>query len=317
MEREELIEMSRSFQISKILVVASEFDLFTILSGRPMTASMLSDELKADASKIELLLNALVALGLLEKHEDSYKNSQVAEDFLVIGREGYIGNMLKRTNSHWDAWNGLEIAIFGRRPELNWSEIPTFSMEENSYKKAAELAENVDLTGKRRLLDVGGGSGAYSAAFVGTYPGLEAAVFDLPEPIKVTKRLLEEKGMGDRVKTIEGDFEVDDLGSGFDCILISNIMHFQDEKDNKRLLKKAHNALQEGGAVIIHGPILDEGKTSPKNAAIFSIHMLLKSDGGRTYAWSEIEAWLEEAGFVEPGRTELTESRVIVAVAKK
>jgi len=311
MERDDILEMSQSFRISKILMAANEFDIFTVLSGGPMTASMLSEELKAP--KIELLLNALVALELLEKHGDAYQNSQAAEDFLVIGKEGYVGDMLKRMNRSWDAWDGLENAIFGRRPELNWSELPTLSMEESAYKRAAELAENVDLTGKRRLLDVGGGSGAYSAAFVNTYPGLEAVVFDLPRPIKVTKRLLEEKGMGDRMKTIEGDFEVDDLGSGFDCILISNIVHFQDEKDNKRLLKKAHSALQEGGTVIIHGPVLDEGKTSPKNAAIFSIHMLLKSDGGRTYTWSEIEAWLKEAGFTGPKRIELTESRVILA----
>lgn len=311
MERDDILEMSQSFRISKILMAANEFDIFTVLSGGPMTASMLSEELKAP--KIELLLNALVALELLEKHGDAYQNSQAAEDFLVIGKEGYVGDMLKRMNRSWDAWDGLENAIFGRRPELNWSEIPTLSMEESAYKRAAELAENVDLTGKRRLLDVGGGSGAYSAAFVNTYPGLEAVVFDLPGPVKVTKRLLEEKGMGDRMKTIEGDFEVDDLGSGFDCILISNIVHFQDEKDNKRLLKKARNALQEGGTVIIHGPVLDEGKTSPKNAAIFSIHMLLKSDGGRTYTWSEIEAWLKEAGFTGPKRIELTESRVILA----
>jgi len=311
MERDDILEMSQSFRISKILMAANEFDIFTVLSGGPMTASMLSEELKAP--KIELLLNALVALELLEKHGDAYQNSRAAEDFLVIGKEGYVGDMLKRMNRSWDAWDGLENAIFGRRPELNWSELPTLSMEESAYKRAAELAENVDLTGKRRLLDVGGGSGAYSAAFVNTYPGLEAVVFDLPRPIKVTKRLLEEKGMGDRMKTIEGDFEVDDLGSGFDCILISNIVHFQDEKDNKRLLKKAHSALQEGGTVIIHGPVLDEGKTSPKNAAIFSIHMLLKSDGGRTYTWSEIEAWLKEAGFTGPKRIELTESRVILA----
>ena len=311
MERDDILEMSQSFRISKILMAANEFDIFTVLSGGPMTASMLSEELKAP--KIELLLNALVALELLEKHGDAYQNSQAAEDFLVIGKEGYVGDMLKRMNRSWDAWDGLENAIFGRRPELNWSELPTLSMEESAYKRAAELAENVDLTGKRRLLDVGGGSGAYSAAFVNTYPGLEAVVFDLPRPIKVTKRLLEEKGMGDRMKTIEGDFEVDDLGSGFDCVLISNIVHFQDEKDNKRLLKKAHSALQEGGTVIIHGPVLDEGKTSPKNAAIFSIHMLLKSDGGRTYTWSEIEAWLKEAGFTGPKRIELTESRVILA----
>lgn len=311
MNRDDILEMSQSFRISKILMAANEFDIFTVLSGGPMTASMLSEEL--EAPKIELLLNALVALELLEKHGDAYQNSQAAEDFLVIGKEGYVGDMLKRMNRSWDAWDGLENAIFGRRPELNWSEIPTLSMDESAYKRAAELAENVDLAGKRKLLDVGGGSGAYSAAFVNTYPGLEAVVFDLPGPVKVTKRLLEEKGMGDRMKTIEGDFEVDDLGSGFDCILISNIVHFQDEKDNKRLLKKARNALQEGGTVIIHGPVLDEGKTSPKNAAIFSIHMLLKSDGGRTYTWSEIEAWLKEAGFVWPKRIELTESRVILA----
>lgn len=311
MEREELIEMSQSFWISKILMAANEFDLFTILSGRPMTASMLSNELKAP--KIELLLNALAALNILEKHGDTYQNSHAAEDFLVIGREGYVGNMLKHINSKWDTWNGLENAVFGRKPEINWSETRTLAMEESAYKRAIELAEHVDLAGKRKLLDVGGGSGAYSAAFVNTYTGLEAVVFDLPGPIKIAKRLLEEKGIGDRVKTIEGDFEVDDFGPGFDCILISNIIHFQDEKDNKRLLKKAQNALQEGGTVIIHGPILDEGKTFPKNAAIFAIRMLLSSDGGRTYTWSEIEAWLKEVGFVGPKRIELTESRVIVA----
>lgn len=276
-----------------------------------MTASVLAQELKAP--EIELLLNALVAMNFLEKHGDTYRNSQAAEDFLVIGKEGYIGHMLKHANRSVDSWDGLESAVFGRRPEINWSENFTLAMEEGAYKRAIELAENVDLTGKRKLLDVGGGPGTYSAAFVNNYPGLEAVVFDLPGIIEIAKRLLEEKGLADRVAAVEGDFEVDDFGQDFDCVLISNIVHFQDEEDNKKLLKKAHNALQEGGMVIIHDSILDEGKTSPKSAAIFAIHMLLRSDGGRTYMWSEIEAWLEETGFTEPQRIELTETRVIVA----
>ncbi|MFQ5815908.1 MAG: methyltransferase [Candidatus Hydrothermarchaeaceae archaeon] len=313
-----VISTFMSFRRAKVVMAANEFDLFTHLSGKALTAIELADLLGADSRALGLLLDALVSIHLLTKDGATYSNTPTVEECLVKGQPGYIGDMIKHMNDGWSTWGELERPIFGDKPKVkDWKERFILALDNLAGDKAHALAERVDLSEKKKLLDVGGGSGAYSVAFIERYPRLRAVVLDTPETLRVTKKLLAKRELGGRVETLEGDFDVEELGRGYDAVLVSNIIHFQNVDENLKLLVKGHRALNVGGVIIIHDYILDDDKTGPPGASMFALHMLLNSDEGRTYSWREIEEWLATAGFSDFERIELGDSRAVLARKKE
>ena len=189
-------------------------------------------------------------------------------------------------------------------------------MDNSGKEKAQELAEKIDLEGRKKLLDIGGGSGAYSLAFLEKNPELEATILDLPETIEVTEKLLKNIPNKERIKTRGQDYK-EELPQGYDAILLSNIIHSNSSKDNQRLVEKCHRTLNDKGVIIIHDYILDDNKTGPEEAATFALHMLLYNKDARTYSWKEITEWLKKAGFKDFKKIELEESRAIKAEKKR
>jgi ubiquinone/menaquinone biosynthesis C-methylase UbiE len=311
MEKRDIVSLADSYREAKILLTANEYDLFTYLSGKPASAKELAEIMDADVRGLELLLNALVAMGFLEKEGDIYSNSEASERFLVKGKPDYIGDWVKHANHGYSTWGGLERRIFRRKPRRRWRESFLRALDNTAVARAEELASEVEIKGKK-LLDLGGGSGAYSWV-LSRRLGMEATIVETSDMAPVTRKLLREKGAED-IRIIEGDFLVDPLGRGYDVVLVSNIIHFQSIEENKRLIARAYNVLEEGGMIVVHDYILNDDKTSPRDAAIFAIHMLLNSEEGRTYSWSEVEAWLGEVGFAEMRRYQLQETRVVTGV---
>lgn len=312
---DDVISAVMSFRRAKAVMAANEYDLFTHLSGKFLAASELAEMSGANARALGLLLDALVSMRLLNKKNDKYSNSSDVEECLVKGRPGYIGDMIKHMNDEWSTWGDLERPIFGERPEVkDWKERFILALDNLANDKASALAERVNLSGKKKLLDVGGGSGAYSIAFVEKYHGLEAVIYDTPDTLRITKKLLEKRKIGDTISVQEGDFELEELGRGYDAVLVSNIIHFQSIEQNKRLFEKCHRALNDVGLMIIHDYILDDDKSGPPSATLFGLHMLLNSDEGRTYSWTEIGEWLKATGFSGAKRIDLGNSRAMTAI---
>jgi predicted O-methyltransferase YrrM len=155
------------------------------------------------------------------------------------------------------------------------------------------------------MLDVGGGSGAYSIAFAQANPALRADILDLAAVEPIARRHIEEAGAGDRVHVRGGDLRSGRLGEGYDLVFLSAICHMLDEAGNLDLLRRCREALAPGGRVVIQDFILEPDKTAPRFAALFALNMLVGTPGGSAYSEPEYTAWLGEAGFQQIHRVRL------------
>lgn len=303
-----LMKFVTGFQSAKVFFVANDLEIFGTLSPKPRTYSEVASGLGLSKRGTEILLDALVALGLLIKEGGYYRNSLEAEEFLVPEKPTYRGHFFKMMHDLWRPWSELEHAVQHGCPKESFAE-QLFRSEkynrqfilgtENMKRDVAEeIAHQLDLCNVRHMLDLGGGSGIYAITFAKKFPQLKATVFDLPLTIKVAEEMIAHHRMEDRVKVMIGDFWKDEISSGYDLVWISSIIHAFSAEENPRLIKKAFSALERGGQIILCDYFLQEDKTGPLFAALFSVNFLAVSQGGRNYTYQEASQWLKEAGFI-------------------
>lgn len=309
-----LMQLSTSFWAFKTLAVAHELDIFTRLSGsQGITSVELAEMLGIQERPAEMLLTGCAALGLLEKRDDRYHNSPLADEFLVRGKPYYFGGWVEmldkrlyagwgkllqaaRTN-HPTTWDpDTQKSLFdGEDPamlDLFWE-----AMHSLSTFTARVLGEAVDFGPFTRLLDVRGGSGAYDIELCRRFPHLSATVYDLPFVAQVAAEKVRQAGLQGRVQAVGGDFFADTaLPDGHDVILLSMIMHDWSETKDRETLRKCFAALPSGGAVVICELLVNDEKTGPAPAALMSLNMLVETEG-RNYTPAEYARWLTETGF--------------------
>lgn len=301
----------------KTFAAAVELDLFTKLAGgRSISVEKAHAELGLTERPADLLFAACASLGLLERDGDGYRNSPLAEEFLVAGKPYYFGGQVRYCDRRtYLAWHRVEEALRTDRP-LTWDPDTQESMFETedpqllalfweamystSIFTARALAGAYDFGAHSRLLDVGGGSGAYPIELCRRYPSLRATVFDLPHVVPIAAEKASAAGLGDRIDTAAGNFLHDEaLPSGYDVMLFSMILHDWDEATNRALLAKSHAALPSGGAVVVSELLLNADRTGPASAALMGMNMLVETVGGRNYSETEYMDWLTDAGFVD------------------
>src|SRR5205085_1229685 len=181
-----------------------------------------------------------------------------------------------------------------------------YAMHERARGIGSILSHLVDLSGRRRLLDVGGGPGTYSVALVTATPGLTATVLDVPGVLKVTRELIDASGAADRVTLMPGDYLTSPFGSGYDVALLSGMMHRETPTSCQLLLTKAFDALDRGGLAIVSDVFFDDdSKRTPPFAVYFALNMMLTSDEGSAHAKTEMAAWMTGVGFVDVQMREL------------
>lgn len=309
-----LMQLATAFWAFKALASAHELDLFTRLSeAGGMTISEVAEGFELHPRPAEMLLTGCAALGLLEKEADRYRNSPLAEEFLVRGKPYFFGGFIQMLDQRlYPGWGKLTEAIRTNRP-TTWNpdtqsslfdgEDPAMltlfweAMHSLSTFTARVLADADDLSGYKRLLDVGGGSGAYDIELCKHYPGLRSTVYDLPFVTEIAAGKVAEAGLADRIETVAGDFFVDDqFPPGHDLILFSMIMHDWSEAKDRDLLRKAYEALPSGGGVMITELLVNDEKTGPAPAALMSLNMLIETEG-RNYTPAEYGGWLTDVGF--------------------
>lgn len=309
-----LMQLATGFWAFKTLAVAHELDLFSRLSGTPGTTSTaLAGTLRIEERPAEMLLTGCTALGLLEKLDGHYVNSPLAEEFLVRGKPYYFGGWVQMLDQRlYPGWGRLDEAVRTNRP-TTWDpdrqnslfdgEDPRLlavfweAMHSLSTFTARTLGQAIDLGGARRLLDVGGGSGAYDIELCRLYPDLTAMVYDLPKVAGIAARKVEDAGLSERISTMAGDFFADpSLPGGYDTILLSMVLHDWAEDRCRTILAKCWEALPSGGEVIISELLVNDDRTGPPAAALMSLNMLVETEG-RNYTPAEYGAWLRELGF--------------------
>jgi cyclopropane fatty-acyl-phospholipid synthase-like methyltransferase len=175
------------------------------------------------------------------------------------------------------------------------------AMHGRAATEAPELVSRLDLSGVSRVLDVGGGSGAFSMAFVRTSETILATVFDLPNVVSLTRGYIEKEGLSDRINTVAGDYNKDELPHGYDLTFLSAIIHSNSSKQNQALFTKISKSLNPGGKIVVSDFIMDDDRTSPLFGAVFALNMIVNTPGGDTYTASEVKSWMKTAGmsFVE------------------
>jgi hypothetical protein len=308
------MQLSTGFWAFKTLAAAHELDLFTSLSGTGgTTAGELAETLGIARRPAEMLLTGCAAVGLLTKADSRYVNTPLAEEFLVRGRPFYFGGWVRMLDQRlYPGWGRLLEAIRMNRP-TTWDpdrqsslfdgEDPELlavfweAMHSLSTFTARVLGQAVDLSGVRRLLDVGGGSAAYDIELCRLYPGMAATVYDLPRVADIAARKIHEAGLGERIETVAGDFFADSsLPEGSDTVLLSMILHDWAEDGCRTILQKCWEALPSGGQVIIAELLVNDARTGPPAAALMSLNMLVETEG-RNYTPGEYRTWLEDLGF--------------------
>ena len=306
---DEIIEMASGYQKSRIILTAFELDVFTAIGGGMVSAEDVARTICANAKATGRLLNALCAIGLIEKKEDFFFNTDASARYLVRGSEEYlsrIGHMLNL----YRTWGTLTEAVRqgGSVTAREYDEVSLVhfieAMHHRAKKTSGELVSHIDLDGVKRVLDVGGGSGAYSMAFARAKDDLHAVVFDLPEVTDLARRYITESGLASRIGTKSGDYNRDDFGSGFDLVFMSAIVHINTPAENRALVARAFRALNAGGRIVIQDFIMEEDRTAPARGALFSLNMLVNTSGGDTYTEREMREWLAGAGCTEIARIE-------------
>ncbi len=312
---DDLNEALNGFRVSRVLLTAIELDVFTAVGGGADAASV-AHSLGSDARATESLLNALVALEVLEKKDGTFTNTATSERYLVAGAEHDSRAAILHTVHLWPRWSTLTecvragTAVTRDRPggpetEAEWTEAFIAAMHKNASFRAPQVVRAVGMEGVRRVLDLGGGSGAYSIAFAQAGPEVTADILDLASVVPIAQRHIDEAGLAERVRTRVGDLRDDTYGSGYDLVFISAICHMNSPDENRAILEKAFRALSPSGRVVIQDFILSPDKTGPRTGALFALNMLVGTLGGSSYSEGEYGAWLGEAGFEKPTREHL------------
>jgi len=310
------MQLATGFWAFKALAGAQELGLFTHLSREGgITILEAARKFQINERPAELLLTACASLGLLEKDGGKYRNSALSEEFLVKGKPYYFGGFVQMLDRRlYPGWGKLSEALRTNRP-TTWDPerqkslfegedpemLATFweAMHSLSTFTARELGAAIDFRDYSRLLDVGGGSGAFEIELCRRYPNLRATVYDLPAVTEIAAANIAEAGMSERIATASGDFWVDPkFPAGHDVMLFSMIMHDWTEAKDRTLLAKAYRGLPSRGAIVICELLVNDEKTGPPPAALMSLNMLIETEG-RNYTSAEYTNWLAEAGFID------------------
>lgn len=308
MDLQGLLRTASNFQEARALLTAHDLGVFDAVGGGK-GARRLAESLGTSSRGTEILLDALVAMGLLRKKGSRYYNTGTAKAYLVSTSPRYVGPVLKLNGYIWERWSRLGEAVReGHLPKAERELISDpvknrdfiLAMDLLGRETAGKVARRLDLRGVRRVLDVGGGPGHYSMALVERSPRIEAVIVDLPLTLRVARGVIEGRGMRGKVKTREGDFFDPrcDLGEGYDLALASNILHIEDSAHNLDLLRRIYGALNPGGTVVVNEILVDATRARPKEAALFALNMLAATARGNVYTRAEISSWLREAGFM-------------------
>jgi predicted O-methyltransferase YrrM len=250
----------------------------------------------------------------------------------VQGSKDNHRNGLLHTANIWHRWSTLTDAVrsgtrvpASRDDNPEWTRNFIAGMERHAKDRArlvvkalgAATATSTSNSNVRRILDLGGGSGAYSIAFAQASPNVQCEILDIPEVVPLTAEYVRQAGVSAQVSLRTGDMLQDDFGSGYDIIMLNAICHMFSEEQNRNIFGRAHQALAPNGRLVVQDFILNPDKTGPQHATLFSLNMLVNTDAGASYSEVEYTRWMKAAGFTEVSRVSLPgPSDLIVGLVK-
>jgi len=302
-DADRVLQLAQSYWECRILLTAAELDLFALLEPEPLSAQHVAERLNADIRGMTFLLDAVAAIGLLSKRDGKYRCEPDLAALLSGSSPGSVLPMVLHSASQWKKWSDLTGIVRGeiepgrhpRTPQTLRAFIE--AMDVAASPRAESVVAAVKPGSAKRLLDVGGGPGTYTKAFLNAVPQMKATLFDQPDVVEIARARLHAAGLLDRVTLVGGDFEVDELPGGHDLALLSAIIHQNSHQQNVDLYRKVFRALVPGGRIVIRDHVLRPDRTQPRRGAVFAINMLVSTSGGNSYTFDEIRDGLTQAGF--------------------
>ncbi len=302
----DLLKMSGSYWEACALHAGVKLDLFTPLTKAPATAAELARCLGLDARGLAMLLDALSALELLTKDGEHYRNTPFATQFLAVDSATYLGHIIQHHHHLVDSWARLDQAVRTGEPTRCRVSHDAEEIERESFLLgmfnlamllAPRIVTQVDLTGRRHLLDLGGGPGTYAIHFCQQNPDLRATVFDLPTTRPIAEKTIGNFGLQERIRFVSGDFHEDPLYGTYDVAWLSHVLHSEGEAGCARMLQKTAGVLEPGGVLLVQEFILEDSRDRPLFPALFSLNMLLGTPQGKAYSTGELKSLLSAAGL--------------------
>lgn len=312
---EPLLQLGLGFMASKTLLSAVELGIFTALADGGRSRESLAAEVDLHPRSAADFLDALVSLNVLERDEDgTYRNAPAADLFLDRNKPSYVGGILEMAGARlFGFWDNLTDALKTGAPqnEVARSGAPFFAtlsqdpiawrnflngMNGVSTPLAGALAVDFDWAGRRHVVDLGGALGAVPAAVLRAHPDITGAVFELPPVGPVFEEFVAAQGLAGRLAFHGGDFFSDPLPEA-DVYVMGQILHDWNQEQRQFLLKKAYDALPEGGTLIVYDAMLDEERRHNTYGFMLSLNMLIDTEGGSEYTVPDLTQWLRGAGF--------------------
>lgn len=258
----------------------------------------LAAKLEADEDGLERLLTAL---GLASRIGDEFHLSDLARDCLVEGSPHFLGNIVRHQSNLVDKWSRLADRIVDPdRQQPHADDAFLMGMFDLGSLYGSRVVSNLELESAERLLDLGGGPGAFAIEFCKVHPQLNATVFDRPDTRAFAERQIAKAEMSERISVEEGDFTTERFDASYDVVWGSHILHQEGREGVLAILATASSALKTGGRLIIQEFLIEDGSAPPRYPALFSLNMLLCTESGRAYTVRQVCALLEEAGFTSP-----------------
>jgi SAM-dependent methyltransferase len=299
-------DLATAFQASRVLLTGVDLRIFSLIGSGGLTSDEVAKRAASHPRATDRLLNALCALGLLDKRDNRFFNTADTSRYLVDTSPEYAAG-LGHTVSLWPTWSGLTSAvrdgIATTRGAINdrgddWLEPFIAAMHFRARAQSDPIAAMLPIGPTSRVLDVGGGSGAFAMAMATRHPGLRAVVFDLPNVVPLTQRYVTAASLGHAVTTATGDYLADPLPTGFDLVFLCAVVHSNGDGENAGLVAKCAASLNPGGHVAIVDWVMSPDRVMPAAGAMFALNMLVGTGGGDTFTEAEITGWLVAAGLV-------------------
>ena len=312
---DQIMQVGLGFWGSKTLLSAIEMELFTELASQPADLADIERRLGLHPRSSRDFLDALVALGFLRRDDGSYHNTAETNLFLDKAKPSYIGGMLEMANQRlYRFWGDLSEALRTGEPQnevrhggdlfaalyADPAALEGFLAAMTGISHGANLviAEKFGWGSYATFADVGTAQGDLAAQVALAYPHLSGTGFDLPAVAPIFQRYVDGIGLSERLKFAPGDFFEDDL-PGVDVILMGHILHDWNLDEKKLLVRKAFEAVPDGGALVVYESIIDDDRSQNAFGLLMSLNMLIETPGGFDYTGADCAEWMIEAGFRE------------------
>jgi predicted transcriptional regulator len=311
---DQILQVGLAFWSSKTLLSAVEMEVFTELANGPQELDSLTGRLGLHPRSARDFLDALVALGFLERHDGTYSNTPSTDYFLDKHKPPYIGGMLEMANRRlFGHWNKLTTALRTGQPQNEAAHgdpdvFSTLYSDPQRLKGFLKAMTGVSRTGNiaiasrfpwasyKTVVDLGAAQGDLLVQVAIKNSHLSGVGFDLAEVAPIFEEYVEDHGLSSRVRFQAGNFFRDPLPQA-EVMMMGHILHDWNLEEKKFLIRKVWEALPSGGAFIAYDAMIDDDRSKNPFGLLMSLNMLIETSGGFDYTGADCIGWLKEAGF--------------------